>query len=79
MPHAKMNSKQTKPDATRPSPEDARRCFELRKRSKRGEQPSQEDSRFLETMYKRHTDWYRSLDAQVFNETVPFGSHAKYR
>lgn len=61
-----------------PTPEDARRCFRIRCRSKRGETMSREDSKFCTQMYKKFTEWYGAIEANIFNATVPFGSQAKH-
>ncbi len=53
------------------------RCLELRKRSKRGECLSPDDSKFCAKMFKQYPDWYASTEKQVFNETVPFGSNVQ--
>lgn len=58
-----------------PSREDAARCLELRKRSKRGEHLNREEHRFCVKMFSEYRAWYAKTEAKVFNETVPFGSN----
>ncbi len=53
------------------------RCLELRKRSKRGEYLSSEESQFCAKMFKQFPEWYALTEKQVFNETVPFGSNVR--
>lgn len=60
-----------------PEANDISRCIDLRKRAKRGEHLSSEESRFCENMFKKFPDWYASTEKQVFNETVPFGSNVR--
>lgn len=59
-----------------PSYEEAERCLDLRRRCKRGERISREDTEFVSFMYRMFGTWYRNTEKQVFNETVPFGSNA---
>jgi len=54
----------------------AEKCIEYRKRAKRGEVLSYEESDFCRKMFKMFPDWYAETEKRVFNETVPFGSHA---
>ena len=56
---------------------DAERCLELRKRGKRGQYLSPEDSKFCLKMFKQFPEWYSKTEARVFNETVPFGSNMR--
>lgn len=56
---------------------DAERCIEYRKRAKRGEHLTPEESRFCERMFKKFPKWYAATEKRVFNETVPFGSNVK--
>ena len=60
-----------------PNTEDAYRCLELRKRSKRGEHLSHKEHSFCSKMFVKYPEWYQFTESQVFNETVPFGSNVK--
>ena len=62
-----------------PSYEDAKRCLEIRKRTKSRGPYIPEDSRFCEKMLKKYPEWYNSTQKEVFNDTVPFGSKARWR
>ena len=57
----------------------AEKCIGYRKRAKRGESLSPEESKFCREMLRMFPEWYRKTEAKVFNETVPFGSGAKMR
>lgn len=61
----------------KPDSADARRCIELRKRSKTGIINSKEDQEFVMKMYDKYPDWYHKTEDDVFNETAPFGSNVK--
>jgi len=63
----------------KPEYRDAERCFEIRKRSKRGEHVTQEEHEFCQFMFKEYPDWYGTSERKVFEETLPFGSNAKWR
>ena len=58
-----------------PSPQDAERCIEIRKRSKRGEHISPEDHDFCTTMFKIYQKWYAQQSVRIFKETAPYGSY----
>lgn len=62
----------------RPSPEDSERCIAIRKRSKRGELSSPKEHAFCRKMFGKFPAWYEQTEERVFNETVPFGSQARY-
>ena len=55
---------------------EADRCFEIRKRGKRGIGISRDDERFCLSMIKKYPDWYDATEAKIWNETLPFGSRA---
>jgi len=61
----------------KPCYEDAERCIAIRKRAKRGEQLSKQESHFCRTIFDAFPEWYAETEARVFNETVPFGSQVK--
>jgi hypothetical protein len=61
-----------------PTPQDADKCFRLRKLSKEGMTLEPEQLRFVEKMNNLYPEWYASLDEEVFNSTVPFGSNVKW-
>ena len=65
------------PDFKTPNPVDARRCFRVRCRSKRGERLSSEDIEFVARMFDTYPDWYTALEVNVFNATVPYGSNVR--
>jgi len=54
----------------------AEKCIEYRKRAKRGEHLTSDESKFCERMFKMFPAWYAETEKRVFNETVPFGSTA---
>ena len=58
---------------------DATRSITIRKRSKRGEYISPDDSKWNAKIYEKYPEWYKTSEAVVFNETVPFGSNVKYK
>ena len=60
-----------------PTPEDARRCLEIRKRSRRGEYSPPEDHDFCGEIFKHYKEWYFKTEPKVFNDTVPFGSKVR--
>lgn len=60
----------------KPSSEEITHCIDIRKRGKRGEHLTKEETAFCTKIYKRFPDWYAKTEARVFNETVPFGSNA---
>jgi hypothetical protein len=62
-----------------PSVADAERCLRIRKESKRGAEYRSEDMAFCERMLKKYPDWYKATQQEVFDDTVPFGSDAKWR
>jgi hypothetical protein len=62
-----------------PSPENEKRCLEIRKRSKRGDHICREDMKFTEKMFKSYREWYKETEEEVFNDTVPYGSSARYK
>jgi len=58
---------------------DKSRCLELRKKSKRGAYLSHTEREFCENMFNKYLEWYGETEEEVFNDTVPFGSGAKYK
>lgn len=63
----------------KPRIKDAENCISLRKMSKQGTLLSSENLEFCHQMYLKYPAWYIKIEEQVFNETVPFGSVAKYK
>jgi len=61
-----------------PNPQDAERCIELRKQSKRGVRLHPGDQTFCKQMFQAYPAWYVNTEERVFNETAPFGSGARY-
>ena len=59
-----------------PSYNDAHKSLDIRKRSKRGIQISQEEQKFNYEIMRKYYAWAQATEAQVFNETIPFGSDA---
>lgn len=55
----------------------AEKVIGYRKRAKRGEYLSPEESRLCRQMLKQFPEWYEETEKRVFNETVPFGSNVK--
>ena len=62
-----------------PSVEDIERSVDIRKRSKRGEHVSPKDLRWNTKIFNRFPEWYNQTEGRVFNETVPFGSAARWK
>lgn len=62
----------------RPSIQDARMCLDIRKRSKSGRITTEDEIKFCHEIYREFPEWYSETSAEVFNDTVPFGSHAKH-
>lgn len=58
---------------------DAKRCIEIRKRSKSGKHITSEEIRFCEMISNTYTEWYDDVEEDIYNATVPFGSSARYR
>ena len=59
-----------------PSYDDAQKSLDIRRRSKTGRQVSREEHRFNEKIMRKYYKWAIATEAQIFNETVPFGSAA---
>lgn len=57
-----------------PPHEDAKRCFDLRCRSKRGEHISIRDMKFINQMFEKYPAWYHRTERDVFEATKPFGA-----
>lgn len=55
-----------------------REVFVLRCRSKRGERVLPEDHRLCERAFRENLERYKTMDADVFDATVPFGSAARW-
>ena len=51
----------------KPTAFDAKRCIELRKRSKMGQQLNEDESAFCADMWMKYPEWYRATDERVFN------------
>ena len=62
-----------------PTPEDAKRCLQIRKRIKKGEYCHPEDIQFCEDMYRKYEEWYTISDDEVFNDTIPYGSNVRMK
>lgn len=62
-----------------PPCDEAERCVALRKYSKSAGSLSSEDLEFCRKMWEKYPKWYAETEERVFNETVPFGSQARYR
>lgn len=58
--------------------EEWRRVFEARCRSKQGVPLSADDRALCERAFSLDPKRYSTMDADVFDATVPFGSSAKY-
>ena len=61
----------------KPEYEEAEACIAIRKRSKRGENFSEQDHQICAKMLAEYPEWYKFTEARVFNETAPFGSSAR--
>ena len=55
----------------------AEKVIGYRKRAKRGEHLTPEESQLCEQMFRQFPEWYKETEKRVFNETVPFGSNRK--
>ena len=55
----------------------AEKCIGYRKRAKRGDHLTLEESKFCQEMFRMFPEWYAETEKRVFNETVPFGSNVK--
>ena len=55
------------------------RVFAARCKSKRGEAITEDERALVDRAYVADYDRYASLDADVFDATVPFGSSARWR
>lgn len=62
-----------------PDYEQAEKCIAIRKRGKKSEHLSEEECRLCREMFQKFPEWYADTEERVFNETVPFGSHATFR
>ena len=60
-----------------PTPEDARKCLEIRKRGKRGGYTHPAENKFCEKMFNKYPEWYKITCDEVFNDTVPVGSNVR--
>lgn len=56
-----------------------RKVFDLRCNSKRGSRLSEIDQALCERAYAEDPKRYGAMNADVFNETVPAGSNARYK
>ena len=61
----------------KPPTNEAKRCIEIRTRSKRGEFIASEDRDFCERMWDDYQEWYEGTQRQIFVESAPFGSQIK--
>jgi hypothetical protein len=59
--------------------EEWRRLFQMRCRSKQGQELSKKDRALMHAAFKEDPDRYGSMEADVFDATVPFGSNVKAR
>jgi|EndMetStandDraft_4_1072995.scaffolds.fasta_scaffold00912_3 hypothetical protein len=57
---------------------DWRQVFQLRCKSKRGEALTSQESALVERAYEEDEARYGSMEPDVFNATVPFGSGARW-
>ena len=53
--------------------------FQLRCRSKQGQEISEEDHALVDAAFHEDPERYSELEADVFDATVPFGSVARWR
>lgn len=61
-----------------PNEDESKKCLQIRKRNRRGEYVSPEDTRFCEKIYMKYTEWYTKTQDEVFNDTVPVGSNVRH-
>jgi hypothetical protein len=54
-----------------------RRVFQLRCRSKQGQDVSQEDLALVYAAFHEDLERYSAMEVDVFNATVPFGSSVR--
>ena len=57
--------------------EEWRRVFQLRCRTKQGQEISKEELALTATAFREDPKRYSALEVDVFNATVPFGSTAR--
>ena len=55
-------------------PDVRRKLFDIRCRSKRGEYLSEEERKLISLCWSRWPEDYRAMEAEVFEETKPFGA-----
>jgi hypothetical protein len=55
------------------------KVFAARCKSKQGQAVTPEERKLLDAAYETDPKRYGALDADVFDATVPFGSHARYK
>ncbi len=55
-------------------PDERKRLFEVRCKSKRGGQLTPQEVRFLDQCYRRYREQYRAMEQAVFDATKPFGA-----
>lgn len=58
---------------------DKLKVFTLRCKSKTGGKITRTEIRYLESMMKKYSEEYKSMDKEIFEETKPFGSTREYR
>lgn len=55
------------------------KVFQLRCRSKQGQEISKEDRALVDAAFNEDPERYGALEPEVFDATVPFGSTARWR
>lgn len=58
----------------KPNAADAERCFRLKCDAKQGRRLHPDDQSFVEKMYSKYPEWYKSIELDVFKATKPFGA-----
>ena len=54
--------------------EDKKKTFKLKCKSKRGEQLTKKEAKYLQKMFAEYPNEYSDMESEVFQETKPFGS-----
>jgi hypothetical protein len=57
-----------------PPYDDALKCLKYRKESRSGASYNADGQKFCEEMLKKYPEWYASTQAQIIEETLPYGA-----
>ena len=62
-----------------PSNADMKRCLDIRRAAKRGNYTSKEDSIFIQKIWKKYPEWYKSTERTIHADTLPFGAENRWK